>query len=122
MMFFGRSKLAASGSKEWAGEGLLKHLRAVTKRAVLDYRRGTYSGHPEEQLEFIEVAQNLARKAADAKKRSWTVSEKSVREAENNLDSWLAVARGVKDMDPKLREKVLSNLEEHVGWARRGLI
>ncbi len=103
------------------GELLLLTFEEELANAVNDYSGSTFSGHPEDQLELIEVRKEWVKRAQAAKLRGWSVSEQSLKDAQEAIAEWesiLPIYRGSSEARDRLTKLYISRLE----WAEKGLI
>ena len=107
-------------NKNKDGEKLLKQYRKLAKKAQESYDKGTFSGHPDEQLDLIWAYEDMVIHIERAKERGWTVDESRVDSIKEGLEAWLNAER--TNRNAERYDEILDNQKTALARAEAGLI
>jgi len=108
------------GFGEHEGIKLLKDYQKKLAKAEADYKAGSFSGHPDEQLELIDDYRSWVDSIEAARARGWSVDSAAVEKAYTSFE-WFLENTPLKEGTVPYQVATSSYLET-ISWAESGLI
>ena len=99
---------------------LVTEYSKLAKETRADYDNSKFSGHPDEQLELVDLYRDMVKEFKAAEERQFAVNTMTISKAKEALAWW--EANSAFDRDASQYLEGVANRSKRIEWAKAGLV